>query len=130
MKFRKNSMGYQIAAILSSVINEMETDEIADLIELPPQKEMGDFAFPCFKLAKLYHKAPPLIAQDLQNSILSEDKADLRKGLDEVKANGPYVNFFVNREVYISQIMEDFHSIRCVLHHNAPLRIANKPIQH
>lgn len=40
----------------------LAADEIEGLIELPPQSDMGDLAFPCFGLAKSLKKAPPMIA--------------------------------------------------------------------
>ena len=47
-----------------SEIEDLTLEEIAALIEVPPNKEMGDYAFPCFKLAKVFRKAPNSIAED------------------------------------------------------------------
>lgn len=110
MKFRSNTIGYNIAQLLSSVVSQMETAEIADLIEIPPQRDMGDFAFPCFKLAKAFRKAPAMIAQDIQAVLLSNEKEEVRSFLDDIKATGPYINFYVNKEAYIRNVMEDIHS--------------------
>ena len=41
-------------------------DDIAGFLEIPPQKEMGDYALPCFKLAKLLRKSPVMIAEGLE----------------------------------------------------------------
>ena len=43
-----------IANCLKEKIEDLTLEEIVALIEVPPNKEMGDFAFPCFKLAKVY----------------------------------------------------------------------------
>ena len=48
-----------------SGITGLEKEKVFELIEIPPRLDMGDFAFPCFTLAKTLHKAPPLIAQEI-----------------------------------------------------------------
>ncbi|PKK40404.1 Arginyl-tRNA synthetase [Clostridiaceae bacterium JG1575] len=72
------------------------------LIEIPPRPEMGDYAFPCFALAKNLRKAPPLIAQSLAASMDAQ-------GFEKVEALGPYLNFFLNKSEYsaavISQVL-------------------------
>ena len=51
-----------------SGITGLEKDKVFELIEIPTRLDMGDFALPCFTLAKTLRKAPPLIAQDLAES--------------------------------------------------------------
>ena len=46
----------EIAKKISNMI-EMETEKVLDLMEIPPQPNMGDYAFPCFQLAKVVRKA-------------------------------------------------------------------------
>ena len=57
-------MKQKVINLLSEYINELTPQEIDNMIEIPPKPEMGDFAFPCFRLAKVFRKAPPLIAQE------------------------------------------------------------------
>ncbi len=78
----------------------MTEAEIETLMETPPDKALGDFAFPCFKLAKLMRKAPPLIAQDIASKL---EKPDF---ISEVKVVGAYINFFVDRAVFAKDILE------------------------
>ena len=57
-------MKQKVVQYISSYITELEQPEIEKLLEIPPKPEMGDFAFPCFRLAKVYRKAPQMIAED------------------------------------------------------------------
>ncbi|MFC7372827.1 arginine--tRNA ligase [Fictibacillus iocasae] len=66
-------------------------EEIAKSIETPPKQEMGDYAFPCFMLAKVLRKTPSQIAQELSVTIHHEY-------IDRVKALGPYLNVFLDKE--------------------------------
>ena len=50
-------------------IDGVSTEEIYDCIALPPNTEMGDYALPCFKFAKVMRKSPVMIAEELKNSI-------------------------------------------------------------
>jgi len=78
-----------------SAVTGLEDEQIVKLIELPPQKDLGDYAFPCFILAKTLHKAPQMIAQDLAaNETLTNG------GMFEVKNAGSYLNFYIDRASY------------------------------
>lgn len=97
-------MKNKIANLLSDQISDLSNEEILKLIEIPPKSDMGDFAFPCFRLAKIYHKAPPMIAQDLVAAI---GKPDF---LSDIKAVGGFLNFYVNKEQFAHQIIDRFLS--------------------
>ena len=97
-------MKNQIVNLLSQNIEVLTSEEISQLIEIPPKPEMGDFAFPCFRLAKSYHKAPPMIAQDLKESI--GDQAFL----SEIKVIGGYLNFYVDKAQYAQQIIDKYNN--------------------
>ena len=97
-------MKNQIVNLLSQNIEVLTREEISQLIEIPPKPEMGDFAFPCFRLAKSYHKAPPMIAQDLKESI--GDQAFL----SEIKVVGGYLNFYVDKAQYAQQIIDKYNN--------------------
>jgi arginyl-tRNA synthetase len=51
---------------------DLDLEKINSLIEIPPQSDMGDFAFPCFQLSKILRKAPNMIASDLKSKISAE----------------------------------------------------------
>src|ERR671925_1905591 len=68
--------------------------ELQRAIEVPPSVDLGDYALPCFPLAKTLRKAPQAIASELATSF--QPTALIR----EARATGPYVNFFVDRVAY------------------------------
>ena len=77
---------------LSTVIEGLSKEEIENLIETPPSFDMGDYAFPVFRLAKTYKKAPNLIAEEIK------EKLSHNEYFDKVENAGPYVNFFICKE--------------------------------
>lgn len=88
-----------ISKSIKSEIEDVTLEEITALIEVPPNKEMGDYAFPCFKLAKIFRKAPNAIAEDLAGKIQPTD--DINKIINL----GGYVNFFVNKESLAKKVI-------------------------
>lgn len=78
---------------------DMEIENIQNLIEIPPRPEMGDFAFPCFQLAKVMRKAPNAIAIELSEKVNKE-------GFERVENLGPYLNFFLDKSSFIKEIVE------------------------
>ncbi len=95
-------MKNKIIDLLSQYVDGFNRDELETMIEVPPNTELGDFAFPCFKLAKVYHKAPALIAKELSEKI---EKPDF---LDEIRVAGGYLNFYVNKKQYAQQIVNEW----------------------
>ncbi len=71
-----------------------------ELLQAPPNPDMGDYAFPCFTLAKEYKKSPQEIAKDL------EKKLKPTKSIEKITANGPYLNFFINKTAYNKEIIQ------------------------
>ncbi|MGG7177069.1 arginine--tRNA ligase [Clostridium paraputrificum] len=78
---------------------DLEIEKIEQLIEIPPRPEMGDFAFPCFQLAKVMRKAPNMIAQELS------EKLD-KEGFERIENLGPYVNFFADKGDFTKSTIE------------------------
>lgn len=95
-------MKNKIIELLSAQIDSMNAEEINGLLEIPPKAEMGDFAFPCFKLAKVFRKAPPMIAADLK------EKIGCPEFLSRVEVLGGYLNFFVDKSMFAKQIVENY----------------------
>jgi len=72
-------------------LTQLEIGKVSESVEIPPNPEMGDLAFPCFPLAKVLRKAPPIIAKELAESFPECDF------VDRVEAAGGYLNFFYAR---------------------------------
>lgn len=94
----------EIGKVLSEKIEDMKLDEILSLMEVPPNPEMGDYAFPCFKLAKVFRKAPNMIAQEIAEKIESNGV------IKEIKVLGAYLNFFIDKSQLAKEVMEDVFS--------------------
>jgi arginyl-tRNA synthetase len=80
-------------------ITSIEADKIYSLIEIPPQKEMGDYAFPCFSLAKTMRKSPAVIASEISESL--KGKLAFIQNID---ANSGYLNLFVRPQAFIYEV--------------------------
>ena len=77
---------------------DMESITPADIV-LPPNSEMGDFALPCFKLAKVFRKSPVQIAEELKNSFVTDEV------ISEVSAVNGYLNFKVNKVGLVNNVL-------------------------
>ena len=80
-------------------INDLSVKEIEEMLEVPPDRTMGDFAFPCFRLAKAFRKAPNMIAEELKKEM------ELPDGFQRVEAKGPYLNFFIDKKELILSVI-------------------------
>ena len=83
-------------------ISNIDSKNIYDFIETPPNKEMGDYAFPCFKLAKELKKAPQIIANDLKEQLVFENNE-----ITKIDIVGGYLNFYVNEQMLISTVLKE-----------------------
>ena len=90
-----------VASCLKELIEELTLEEITALIEGPPNKDMGDCAFPCFKLAKVFRKAPNMIAEELSSKI------EAKGVVSKVTPLGGYINFFVNKSQLAETVIKD-----------------------
>ena len=78
---------------------ELNAKEIEEYIETPPNNQMGDYAFPCFKLAKTLKKAPQVIAEEIQKKI------QLDENISKMDVASGYLNFFVNKEILAKEVL-------------------------
>lgn len=80
---------------------QLDIEEIINYIEIPPNKQMGDYAFPCFKLAKTLRKAPPAIATEISEKIKTDDN------IERVEVVGGYLNFYINKLSLTKIVLEE-----------------------
>lgn len=90
----------KIVNLIAEHVDGMSAEEISTYIEIPPKPELGDFAFPCFRLAKSMHKAPNLIAADIKTDIGDVDF------LEKIDVQGAYLNFFVKKEIFVKTMID------------------------
>ncbi|MBQ6240597.1 MAG: arginine--tRNA ligase [Firmicutes bacterium] len=93
-----------IAGLLQQKLPTLDQETILSMLEIPPEKEMGDYAFPCFRLAKEMRKAPALIAKDTAEALAGEEL------LESVQAVGPYLNMRVNKAAVVQIVTEEYTS--------------------
>ena len=90
-----------IAELITESAEGLEKEQVRAMIEVQNKKKMGDYALPCFKLAKTLRKAPPLIAKDIAAKI---------EGMpifDKVEQVNAYVNMFISREDFVSSVIKE-----------------------
>ncbi|WP_425475007.1 arginine--tRNA ligase [Anaeromonas frigoriresistens] len=93
----------QIAELINKNVEEMSKEELLGLIEVPPNYEMGDYAIPCFKMAKIFRKAPNVISQEIVEMIGDN------KYFEKIQSVGPYINFFINRGVFAETVLKEVY---------------------
>ena len=91
----------QIAKIISEVIPDMSAEEILNMLEAPVDNKMGDYAFPCFRLAKVLRKAPPIIAKGIA------EKLQGNSIFEKVECVNAYVNMFISRKAFVENIVSE-----------------------
>ena len=94
----------EIAKIISNTI-DLKLEFIESLIEIPKENGNGDYAFPCFRLAKELRKAPQIIAQEIS------EKIDINgTNIDKINVVGGYINFYINKKEYVKYVLANYSS--------------------
>ena len=77
----------------------LSEEELCSLIAVPPNTEMGDYALPCFRLAKTMRKPPAAIAEELAAAYPADEI------VTGAKAVNGYVNFRIDRALWSEQTL-------------------------
>ena len=85
----------EVVELLYSQDIGLEKEVIEGLIEIPPEYHMGDYAFPCFSLAKVMRKNPNMISEEIAKKLES-------KYFEKIENVGPYINFFIDKEIFMA----------------------------
>lgn len=91
----------KIAQKISEVTN-IEKEELKTYIEIPPNSDLGDYAFPCFKLAKSLRKAPPVIASEIKEAIKFDDGS-----IEKIEIVGGYLNIYINKASLAETVLKE-----------------------
>ncbi len=91
----------EIASELAKATN-LSQEELKTYIETPMDTKNGDYAFPCFRLAKELRKAPPVIANEIKEKINLNPEI-----ITDVQVAGGYLNFFVNKDLLTKEILTE-----------------------
>lgn len=91
-----------IAGKIAKAVN-LKEEEIQEYLEIPPNPEMGDYAFPCFRLAKILKKAPQEIANEIK------EKIELGIEITDVKNAGGYLNFYMNKVLLAQTVLTEIN---------------------
>ncbi len=90
----------EIAKLIAAEVTDLELAEIQNMIEVPQDSKMGDYAFPCFRLAKVMRKAPPLIAKGIAEKIAENTM------FEKVEQVNAYVNMFISKEALVKDVVD------------------------
>ena len=91
----------KITDLIAPQVEGLEKEEIRAMIEIPADSKMGDYAFPCFKLAKILRKAPPLIAKGIAEAIADDPM------FTKVEQVNAYVNMFIDKEAFAKDVISE-----------------------
>ena len=86
---------------------DLGQEQIKEYLNTPPQPDLGDFALPCFKLAKALKNSPINIANDLAQKI---NQKPLPEGLEKAIAVNGYLNFYLDRPKFIENVVNKYKS--------------------
>ena len=82
-------------------ITNINIEELKGYIEIPPKPEMGDYSFPCFKLAKTLKKSPIVIANEIKDEIEIDDY------ISKIESAAGYLNFYINNENFVKNVLTE-----------------------
>lgn len=91
----------EIGKIIGGQLEGISEEEVLELIEIPQDSNMGDYAFPCFRLAKIMKKPPQSIAADIAEAVKGNE---LFEKVEQVNA---YVNMFLSKRDYIKNTLRE-----------------------
>ena len=79
---------------------QLESNTLEGYIEIPKDNKNGDYAFPCFRLAKELKKAPQIIANEIK------EKIEIEEPVEKIEIAGGYLNFYINKETITKQVLK------------------------
>ena len=96
----------KIAEEISNAIN-INKEELEGYIEMPKDSKNGDYAFPCFRLAKELKKAPPMIANEIKEKIKIDEEL-----IEKVEVAGGYLNFYIKKDKLANEVLKEMEEAK------------------
>ena len=96
----------QIIAEEIGKATDIDKEKILESIGVPKDTSNGDYAFPCFILAKELKKAPVAIAEEIKEKILQN--LENAKEISEVNAVNGFLNFKLNKNHIAQEVIDEF----------------------
>lgn len=96
-------MKEELSKWIAKSVKDITEEEIMNLLEIPPEVQMGDFSLPCFLLAKKIHKSPMIIAKEIKEAL--ERGYGKEEYIVKMQTVQGYLNFYLKPEYYIRKIM-------------------------
>ncbi len=90
-----------VQLLASEFAGRLAAGDINRLIEIPPSPDMGDFAFPCFSIARIFRKSPVAIAEELMNKFMHHTS------FEKITAISGYLNFFVDKKQFATSVLSN-----------------------
>ena len=79
---------------------DLDGKTLEGYIEIPKDSKNGDYAFPCFRLAKELKKAPPVIANEIK------EKIEIQEPIEKIEIAGGYLNFYIDKERLTKEVLK------------------------
>lgn len=92
-------MKTKIAQSIAKLLGNVNVEDLMALMEVPSEERLGDLALPCFSLAKFLRKNPKIIAEELEEGMVTEQSA---LGIRQIEAVNGYLNIFMERTAYVA----------------------------
>ena len=83
-----------------SKATDLDWKTLEEYIEIPKDSKNGDYAFPCFRLAKELKKAPPVIANEIK------EKIEIQEPIEKIEIAGGYLNFYIDKEMLTKEVLK------------------------
>lgn len=91
----------EIAKLISEY-SKIDEEDIYNNIQIIKESSKGDYAFPCFSLAKILKKSPSEISDELKDNIKSSDY------IEKIDSINGYLNVYINKEILVKEVFEEF----------------------
>jgi arginyl-tRNA synthetase len=92
---------HTVAELIASQLEGMETSDVLEMLEYPPNPDMGDLSMPCFRLSKTLRKSPLAIAEELERNIPQHE------AVERIEATAGYLNIFLAQAVFARNVLTE-----------------------